>query len=356
MQRQLYEDANESFKQNMAALKGDPRALFKRGGYILQVMNQLRFICGHPASVKECSPHLKKHLANRSPAASGKTARLMEILSEVFPRGEKVLVFVMRKALMYLLKEIVEKEHPGISVLAYSGDVAIDKRPALEEKFQSDASCQMLILTVDTGGVGLNLCAASHVVHFDRSYNPAKENQATDRAHRMGQKQIVCVHKLISKGSFEERLDSIVKRKAALGDVVDGMDANFISNSSDAEIIELFSLRADEKTAQSRGPAQKGAKRKHSGWEDDQLPDEKENLDTQSVNTAPRAEAEEEDDRNCVVCMDARKELLFTPCGHTCCCKGCGERVKQCPECRTDISSRKSLDSGASSSKHPRSG
>ena len=86
---------------------------------------------------------------------------------------------------------------------------------------------------VNLAGVGLNLCAATHVIHFDRSYNPAKESQATDRAHRMGQKKVVCVHKLVSKGSFEERLDRIVKDKAALGDVIDGMDANFISNAKE---------------------------------------------------------------------------------------------------------------------------
>jgi len=353
-QRQLYEDANKSFKQGMENLKDDPQRAFKRGGLILQVMNKLRLICGHPASITECSKSLRPLLADRSFAASGKTSRLMEILSEVLPSGDKVLVFVMRKALMYLLKEIVEKEQ-GISVLTYSGGIPLAQRPDIERRFQDEPSCQMMILTVDSGGVGLNLCAASHVIHFDRSYNPAKENQATDRAHRMGQKKIVCVHKLVSKGSFEERLDRIVKEKAALGDILDGMDVNFISQSSDAEILDLFSLRADTNSSASSSSSKKGPKRKQC-WDDGGHLNNKENEENEETTKSdpPPAQKDEEDDRNCVVCLDARFELIFMPCGHSCCCGNCGEKVEQCPLCREDIGSRSRLDLAASGFKRPR--
>jgi len=110
---------------------------------------------------------------------------------------------------------------------------------------------------VDTGGVGLNLCAASHVIHFDRCYNPAKEKQATDRAHRMGQKKVVCVHKLSTKESYEVRLDRILKEKEILGDIVDNMDVNFVTKLSDEEILGLFSLRPDKQHVPRKGKKRK---------------------------------------------------------------------------------------------------
>merc|ERR1740117_666558 len=108
------------------------------------------------------------------------------------------------------------------------------------------------------------------------------------------------------------------------------MEANFLSKSSDAEILELFSLRADDKSALPS----KGKKRKHGGWEDESSPANKENVAASNVGAAGQADVEEDADRTCTVCLDARLEVLFTPCGHMCCCADCGTSLKQCPMCR----------------------
>lgn len=175
----------------------------------------------------------------------------MEILDEVIPRGEKVTIFVMRKAVLSLLAEFVaERFRPqGVEVLSFSGDLSLKDREVVTARFCNEAHCQVMILTVAAGGAGLNLISANHVVHFDRCYNPAKEAQATDRCHRIGQRRGVCVHRLITEGTFEERLEQIMQRKTELSMLTASAAEDWITTYDDEELFELFMLRAEKGNA-----------------------------------------------------------------------------------------------------------
>merc|ERR1711937_1078501 len=128
----------------------------------------------------------------------------MKLLDEILPSGQKVAIFVMRKDALRLLQEFIETRYQdeGRIALTFSGDLSINERADVEQRFKDEPLCQVLILTQQSGGVGLNLVAANHVVHFDRCYNPAREKQATDRCHRLGQHRSVCMHRFITLGTY----------------------------------------------------------------------------------------------------------------------------------------------------------
>merc|ERR1712224_981112 len=141
---------------------------------------------------------------------------------------------------------MLQAEHPEIGVLVLTGDVRRQQRDEIVRRFQEDATSSVLICTLGVGGVGLNLTAASHVVHFDRCWNPAKEAQATDRAHRIGQKSTVMVHRLLAQGTFEERLHRELARKAALASEVIPEDmSRLITDYPLDELRHLFTLQSE---------------------------------------------------------------------------------------------------------------
>ncbi len=180
-----------------------------RRGLVLATLMRLKQICNHASHGHGGGEKWRSE-------DSGKFARLIEIAGTVASRQEKMLVFTQFKEIVEPLGDLLAGAfgRPG---LALSGDTAVAKRRALVETFQEDESAPFFVLSLKAGGSGLNLTAASHVVHFDRWWNPAVENQATDRAFRIGQKRNVLVHKFVCRGTIEERIDELIEFEATDG-------------------------------------------------------------------------------------------------------------------------------------------
>jgi non-specific serine/threonine protein kinase len=149
------------------------------------------------------------------PGQSGKFGRLGELCEELAQRQEKVLVFTQFREITAPIADFLATVF-GRAGLVLTGETAVGKRRQLVEDFQRDEGPPFFVLSLKAGGTGLNLTHASHVIHFDRWWNPAVENQATDRAFRIGQKKNVFVHKFVCRGTVEERIDALIREKAGL--------------------------------------------------------------------------------------------------------------------------------------------
>ena len=165
---------------------------------------RLKQICNHPAQWPART--------TTRPTDSGKFRRLAELAEEIAARQEKVLVFTQFREITEPLAEFLATlfGRPG---LVLHGGTRVTKRQELVDQFQREDGPPFFVLSLKAGGTGLNLTAASHVIHFDRWWNPAVENQATDRAFRIGQKKNVLVHKFVCRGTVEERIDEMIARK-----------------------------------------------------------------------------------------------------------------------------------------------
>jgi SNF2 family DNA or RNA helicase len=175
---------------------------------------------------------------------SGKAQRLAEMLEEVIEEGEKALVFTQYRQMGDMLVEMLEKRL-GRRVLFLHGGTPQPKRDELVMEFQSGGVLDtppVFILSLRAGGLGLNLTAASHVFHFDRWWNPAVENQATDRAHRIGQVRRVQVHKYVSIGTVEERIDRMLQEKSQLAANIVGSGDDWLTELSTSELKDYLSL------------------------------------------------------------------------------------------------------------------
>ncbi|HET6317042.1 MAG TPA: C-terminal helicase domain-containing protein, partial [Chloroflexota bacterium] len=195
-------------------------------------------VCNHPA--------LLMHDGSPLPGRSGKLARLGEMLEEVIAGDERALVFTqyaeMGRLLLDYLRTTLDRE-----VLFLHGGTPMAERDRFVAEFQTDANGPpIFILSLKAGGTGLNLTRANHVFHFDRWWNPAVENQATDRAFRIGQTRNVQVHKYVCAGTFEETLDELIERKVALAESIVGTSEAWITEMSTDELRSLFRLRRDE--------------------------------------------------------------------------------------------------------------
>ena len=180
---------------------------------------------------------------------SGKTARLAEPLDEILPTSENVLVFVTRLAVLKLLQELLTSRFANIELFLFSGDLSLQDRAQVEQRFSENPQCKILLMTVLCGGIGLNLTAASHVIHLDRCYNPTNEAQATDRCHRLGQHRTVCVHRFVTEGTYEERLEEIMQRKQDLSSLTVTRAEDWIEENDDDALFDLFMLRSGSNTA-----------------------------------------------------------------------------------------------------------
>ncbi|MFW6263511.1 MAG: DEAD/DEAH box helicase, partial [Thermotogota bacterium] len=172
----------------------------------------------------------------------GKFQQLGEICETIYEKREKVLVFTQFRELTDplndYLKEIFNKEG-----FVLHGGTSVKKRTEMVESFNSESYIPYMVLSLKAGGVGLNLAAANHVVHFDRWWNPAVENQATDRAFRIGQTKNVMVHKFVTKDTIEEKIDEMITEKKKLAtDVLSSAGEKWISELGNDELMELFSL------------------------------------------------------------------------------------------------------------------
>ena len=182
---------------------------------------------------------------NLIPGRSGKLARLTEMLEEILAVGERALVFSQFSEMGMILRRHLQEVF-GREVLFLHGAVPKRQRDRIVERFQteSDAS-SIFLLSLKAGGTGLNLTGANHVFHFDRWWNPAVENQATDRAFRIGQMRDVQVHKFLCLGTLEERIDEMIERKQEVAAGVVGTGEAWLTELSTAELKELFTLRQE---------------------------------------------------------------------------------------------------------------
>jgi len=210
----------------------------QRRGLILSSLTRLKQLCDHPALLAS-----EKSSGQWSEDRSNKVTRLLEMCDEIAAEGERCLIFTQFIEMGKQLQELLE-QRLGMRVSYLHGGVPKAKRDEMIERFQNpEESCCAFVLSLKAGGTGLNLTAANHVFHFDRWWNPAVENQATDRAFRIGQTKQVQVHKFISLGTLEEKIDEMIDRKQSLNDQVVGQSEQWITEMSSDELRELFTLR-----------------------------------------------------------------------------------------------------------------
>ena len=205
----------------------------ERRGNVLATMTRLKQVCNHPA-------HLLRD-GSKLAGRSGKLARLQELAEEIVAEGDKALVFTQYAEFGTLLKPYLAA-HLDRPVLWLHGGLPKARRDVLVERFQSDDEPMIFLLSLKAAGTGLNLTAANHVIHFDRWWNPAVEDQATDRAFRIGQSRNVQVRKFVCTGTLEERIDEMIERKKALAQRVVGTGEDWITELSTSELRELFAL------------------------------------------------------------------------------------------------------------------
>jgi non-specific serine/threonine protein kinase len=213
-QAALYEQSVRELARQIEAVEG-----IQRRGIVLAFLLRLKQICNHPAQWTGTGDY--------DPQLSGKFARLTEICEELAARQEKVLVFTQFREMTAPLAAHLAKIFSREGLILHGGST-IPKRREMVEAFQRDDGPPFFVLSLKAGGTGLNLTAASHVIHFDRWWNPAVENQATDRAFRIGQKRNVMVHKFVCQGTVEERIDAMIAGKV-------GMSRDLLEEEAGAE-------------------------------------------------------------------------------------------------------------------------
>jgi SNF2 family DNA or RNA helicase len=207
----------------------------QRKGVILATLSKLKQVCNHPAQFLGDNSAL--------PGRSGKLARLTEMLEEILEVGERALVFSQFAEMGTILQQHLQETF-GREVLFLHGGVPKRQRDRMVERFQDeDGGPPVFVLSLKAGGTGLNLTRASHVFHFDRWWNPAVENQATDRAFRIGQARNVQVHKYICAGTLEEKIDEMIERKKEIAEQVVGTGEGWLTELSNRELKEIFALR-----------------------------------------------------------------------------------------------------------------
>lgn len=194
----------------------------------------LKQICNHPTQF------LKNNVLD--PSLSGKMELLFDTLENIIESNEKVLIFTQFTEMGNLLKHFIT-ERFGEAPLFYHGGCSIKRRKEMVDTFQSNHADNIFILSLKAAGTGLNLTAASHVIHFDLWWNPAVEAQATDRAYRIGQKNKVMVHRFITKNTFEERINEMIQSKKTLADLTVGAGENWIGNMSNKELSNMFEVK-----------------------------------------------------------------------------------------------------------------
>jgi non-specific serine/threonine protein kinase len=235
-QAKLYALVVGELKNSLGEFEG-PDDSFRRRGMVLQTLMRLKQLCNHPA-------HLTGDKDWR-PERSGKFLRLSELVSELKERQERMLVFTQFQEVIEPLSLYMEKlfGRPG---LVLHGGTPVGKRRGLVELFQSDDGPPFFILSLKAGGTGLNLTAAGHVFHFDRWWNPAAEDQATDRAYRIGQKKNVLVHKCVTRGTVEEKVDAMLKDKRRLaGEILSKGGEMDLAGLDDEALLNVISLDLD---------------------------------------------------------------------------------------------------------------
>jgi len=230
MQAALYQESVRSLAEKLERVE----AGIERRGAVLAYLMRLKQICNHP------SQWLRD--GTWAPGSSGKFSRLRELGEVIADKQEKALVFTQFREMTEPLAAFLEGVfgRPG---LVMHGATPVRERRELVERFQDDERVPFFVLSLKVGGTGLNLTGASHVIHFDRWWNPAVEDQATDRAFRIGQKKNVLVHKFVCRGTVEEKIDALIEGKQRMArEVLAGGGEVLLTEMSDAELLRIVSL------------------------------------------------------------------------------------------------------------------
>jgi len=232
----LYEQSVRELADQIAKAEG-----IQRRGIVLAYLMRLKQLCNHPS----------QWLGDKAyaPEDSGKFARLAELCEELAARQEKVLVFTQFREVVDPLAAFLETifGRPGLTL---HGGTSVAKRRERVDAFQQDGGAPFFVLSIKAGGTGLNLTAASQVIHFDRWWNPAVENQATDRAFRIGQKRNVLVHKFVCRGTVEEKIDGLIAEKSSLShDLLEGGAERMLTEMSNRELLDFVSLDVSKAAA-----------------------------------------------------------------------------------------------------------
>jgi SNF2 family DNA or RNA helicase len=231
-QASLYAAVVDELDRSMTGAEG-----IQRKGLILGALSKLKQVCNHPA-----------HFLGDNSAIgdrSGKLARLTEMLDEVLQAGDRALVFTQFTEMGGILRKHLQETF-GHEVLFLHGGVSRAQRDRMVARFQADGQGpRIFLLSLKAGGTGLNLTAANHVFHFDRWWNPAVEDQATDRAFRIGQRRNVQVHKFLCVGTLEEKIDEMIERKKDVASRVVGTGEAWLTELSDDQLREVFTLRQE---------------------------------------------------------------------------------------------------------------
>jgi len=230
-QASLYQAVVDEMLEKAAQAEG-----IERSGVILAALMKLKQVCNHPA-------HLLKDRSDLV-GRSGKLARLEEILAEALAEGDRALCFTQFAEFGHLLRGHLQ-ERLGREVLFLHGGTPKSARDEMVQRFQAGEGPAVFLLSLKAGGTGLNLTAANHVIHFDRWWNPAVEDQATDRAFRIGQKKNVQVRKLMCLGTLEERIDTLITQKKDLADRIVGTGEAWITELDTSQLRELVTLSPD---------------------------------------------------------------------------------------------------------------
>ena len=265
-QASLYEQVVNDMLKRVDQAEG-----IRRRGLVLSALVKLKQICNHPAHF------LREGMPSNAPAAvdedegtegtepaekerkivvpagvvretrlsarSGKSIRMMEMLEELTAAGDRALIFTQYRQMGHLLVQMIRQEL-DIEALFLHGGTPQAKRDQLVQRFQSeDPASPIFVLSLKAGGVGLNLTAANHVFHYDRWWNPAVENQATDRAFRIGQLRTVNVHKMITVGTLEERIDQMIEQKTELASQIIGSGEQWLTELNTSQLRDLLALR-----------------------------------------------------------------------------------------------------------------
>ncbi|WP_372808417.1 DEAD/DEAH box helicase [Pontiella sp.] len=236
-QAKLYKQSVQSLLNELKETDG-----IQKKGLVLTYLMRFKQICNHPDQLTGTGDYHPQH--------SAKFQRLAELCAEIESRGEKVLVFTQFREITDPLADCLAAVfgRPG---LVLHGGTPVKKRQEMVEQFQREDGPPFFVLSIKAGGTGLNLTAASHVVHFDRWWNPAIENQATDRAFRIGQKKNVLVHKFVTSGTLEEKIDRLLTEKQKTADqILEGGAEKALTEMSNEELLALVSLDLEtEETA-----------------------------------------------------------------------------------------------------------
>ena len=230
-QAALYAKTLDESMKELRGLEGKS-TLAQRRGVVLTLIMRLKQICNSPS----------QFLGSRTEKPdAGKGEALLEILAECRESERKVLIFTQFREMGERLQDWIEHatgERPDF----LHGGVTRERRAEMTDRFQNDRAVRVMLVSLKAGGTGLNLTAASAVVHYDLWWNPAVEDQATDRAHRIGQRRDVLVYRFISAGTFEERINELLVKKRELTDLTVRSGENWIGDLSNDELDHLFRL------------------------------------------------------------------------------------------------------------------